>query len=788
MHYDYDYDHDYDYDYDYDYDNHPSLRISKHLCRDVEALTRSHSSMDIVDTVVLIILLVVISFFGLFTALRGTKQTSAAQILHGSNVSILTSALSVCSGFLSAISLLGFPAEYLEIRFNFACRFLASITFCIQTWLYVSVALYAPALALSTILSISLSGSIFVTAGLAALYVTLGGAKASIYTSALQMVLILASMVLIFSMSLYRFGFNNVLKTAVAGGRLQLLDFRIDPRIRHSVWSLMIGGTGNILVILLNVPFNFLILTTYVGAGLIIYHKYFHCNPTLQSKDQLFPYFVIDELSAIPGMVGLLRHPTASASYSALAAVFIEDVIKQFQIKIQKREPMKPTTSILLARYLPLLFCCLSMVIAYLCSIMKTMVLQVSLSIFGIAGGPVLSVFAWACFSPKLRDWQLLLVSQLVSTAFCVFIAAGALINHVRPVGLPITETCERNNVTLAFIEKPEYGMVHPLQSNSWLVQLFRLSYQYYSICALLIAFVVACIVQCFSGNAEYLPVEARLLSPLLRSTHKRKVISMVTMVILLLKDERAEEEREAILGGSNCFWREINDGLQKRSVLRILVIMLNGAYGNHACRRLAMTTYIVELKADGERASREVKLLLLGAGESGKSTIVKQMKIIHETGYSDEERKAYKPVVYSNTIQSMMAIIRAMGQLKIDFSADVRNEDARQFFMLAQSCDEGELPPELAVCMKRLWADPGVQECFMRSREYQLNDSAPYYLNYLDRISQPGYVPTQDDVLRTRVKTTGIVETHFTYKDLHFKMFDVGGQRSERKKVDSLL
>uniref|UniRef100_A0A914XPQ6 Uncharacterized protein n=1 Tax=Plectus sambesii TaxID=2011161 RepID=A0A914XPQ6_9BILA len=78
---------------------------------------------------------------------------------------------------------------------------------------------------------------------------------------------------------------------------------------------------------------------------------------------------------------------------------------------------------------------------------------------------------------------------------------------------------------------------------------------------------------------------------------------------------------------------------------------------------------------------------------------------------------------------------------------------------------------------------DPGVQECFARSREYQLNDSAPYYLNSLDRISQPGYVPTQDDVLRTRVKTTGIVETHFTYKDLHFKMFDVGGQRSERKK-----
>lgn len=57
-----------------------------------------------------------------------------------------------------------------------------------------------------------------------------------------------------------------------------------------------------------------------------------------------------------------------------------------------------------------------------------------------------------------------------------------------------------------------------------------------------------------------------------------------------------------------------------------------------------------------------------IGAGESGKSTIAKQMKIIHESGYSKEECEQYKPVVYSNTIQSLMTIIRAMGQLNIDF------------------------------------------------------------------------------------------------------------------------
>ncbi|XP_037102328.1 guanine nucleotide-binding protein G(i) subunit alpha isoform X1 [Syngnathus acus] len=188
-------------------------------------------------------------------------------------------------------------------------------------------------------------------------------------------------------------------------------------------------------------------------------------------------------------------------------------------------------------------------------------------------------------------------------------------------------------------------------------------------------------------------------------------------------------------------------------------------------------------LRDDREKLLREVKFLLLGAGESGKSTLVKQMKIIHEDGYSEEECSQYKVVVYSNTIQSIMAIIRAMGRLKIDFGDESRADDARQLFALASSAEEGVMSAELSAVIRRLWGDSGVRACFDRSREYQLNDSAAYYLNDFDRLCQPNYIPTQQDVLRTRVKTTGIVETHFTFKDFYFKMFDVGGQRSERKK-----
>ena len=58
---------------------------------------------------------------------------------------------------------------------------------------------------------------------------------------------------------------------------------------------------------------------------------------------------------------------------------------------------------------------------------------------------------------------------------------------------------------------------------------------------------------------------------------------------------------------------------------------------------------------------SNEVSLLLLGAGESGKSTIIKQMRIIHDEGFTLSQRVGYKPIVHSNTIQSLNSILQAM-------------------------------------------------------------------------------------------------------------------------------
>jgi guanine nucleotide-binding protein G(o) subunit alpha len=159
-------------------------------------------------------------------------------------------------------------------------------------------------------------------------------------------------------------------------------------------------------------------------------------------------------------------------------------------------------------------------------------------------------------------------------------------------------------------------------------------------------------------------------------------------------------------------------------------------------------------------------------------------MRIIHQHGYTKEEFEQYRPVVYSNTIQSLGAIIRAMNMLNIQFASTERESDAQRVLEVIQRMKDTEpFNSELLSSMERLWADAGVQQCFLRSNEYQLNDSAQYFLDQLYRIGSPDFLPNEQDILRTRVKTTGIVEINFSFKNLNFRLFDVGGQRSERKK-----
>ncbi|XP_029073439.1 guanine nucleotide-binding protein subunit alpha-11 isoform X2 [Monodon monoceros] len=157
-------------------------------------------------------------------------------------------------------------------------------------------------------------------------------------------------------------------------------------------------------------------------------------------------------------------------------------------------------------------------------------------------------------------------------------------------------------------------------------------------------------------------------------------------------------------------------------------------------------------------------------------------MRIIHGAGYSEEDKRGFTKLVYQNIFTAMQAMIRAMETLKILYKYEQNKANA----LLIREVDVEKVTTfehRYVSAIKTLWNDPGIQECYDRRREYQLSDSAKYYLTDVDRIAASGYLPTQQDVLRVRVPTTGIIEYPFDLENIIFRMVDVGGQRSERRK-----
>ncbi|TGZ77246.1 guanine nucleotide binding protein, alpha subunit [Ascodesmis nigricans] len=191
-----------------------------------------------------------------------------------------------------------------------------------------------------------------------------------------------------------------------------------------------------------------------------------------------------------------------------------------------------------------------------------------------------------------------------------------------------------------------------------------------------------------------------------------------------------------------------------------------------------------LSLQDDARRLRRECKILLLGSGESGKSTIVKQMKIIHQNGYTVEELAMYRITIYKNLVDCAKSLVAAFRRFDA-LPESQANKEHCEFITDFQLEPDPTVPldPRLATAVVALWNDPCREKVMEHQNEFYLMDSAPYFFEEAPRIVQRDYIPIEADVLRARTKTTGIYETRFTMGTLSIHMFDVGGQRSERKK-----
>ncbi|NWZ63753.1 SC5A8 protein, partial [Acrocephalus arundinaceus] len=245
------------------------------------------------DYVVFAAMLLISAIIGIYYAfVGGGQKTSKDFLMAGRSMSALPVALSLTASFMSAVTVLGTPAEiyrygavfcifaityalvvlcsaeiflpvfyklgitstyeYLELRFNKYLRLCGTVLFIIQTasklqscsTLYTGIVIYAPALALNQVTGFDLWGAVVATGVVCTFYCTLGGLKAVVWTDVFQVGIMVAgfSSVIIRAVVVQE-GIGRIVNDSYHGGRLNFWDFDPNPLQRHTFWTIVIGGT-----------------------------------------------------------------------------------------------------------------------------------------------------------------------------------------------------------------------------------------------------------------------------------------------------------------------------------------------------------------------------------------------------------------------------------------------------------------------------------------------------------------------------------------------------------------
>eukprot|EP01083_Nonionella_stella_P077728 212371_1 len=196
---------------------------------------------------------------------------------------------------------------------------------------------------------------------------------------------------------------------------------------------------------------------------------------------------------------------------------------------------------------------------------------------------------------------------------------------------------------------------------------------------------------------------------------------------------------------------------------------------------------YNMQLSKKNEK--RTIRILLLGPGDSGKSTIVKQMKKIYST-LTEEDIQMMAPYIQSAVVGYIKLLCFQCEELfeKDDEKTKIeaQNEELRQ--QILNLNPPYELNKGLADQIGTLWADPAIKETLRLRAKYQIHDNVDYFLDKIAEIGSDAYEPNFEDYIRIRTRSTGFSMTTVCAKfdkfgEYLFEFTDVGGQRSERKK-----
>ncbi|KAJ7314184.1 heterotrimeric G protein alpha subunit 4 [Mycena albidolilacea] len=174
-------------------------------------------------------------------------------------------------------------------------------------------------------------------------------------------------------------------------------------------------------------------------------------------------------------------------------------------------------------------------------------------------------------------------------------------------------------------------------------------------------------------------------------------------------------------------------------------------------------------------------KILLLGAADSGKSTILKQMRMKYNVSFSSSEIEAYRRLAFDNVIQGMRLLLASLSSLGLNLPDALRPAEA--LIAATNLRHDTPFPADFSDAIIALWNHSTVQEARRRGRETALQENLPYLYANLSRFFSPSFIPTHRDILHLHERTIGTTETTLIVNGMDTLVVDVGGAISERRK-----
>ncbi|XP_059148824.1 sodium-coupled monocarboxylate transporter 1-like [Physella acuta] len=548
---------------------------------------------SVADYIVFSATLLISAAIGIFYAIKG--QTSTKQFLMADrSMKYLPIALSVLASFFSASTLLGTPAEiyqygtmywistfgailaplsgallfgpmffkikvvsvfqYLELRFKSkAVRLFGAFLYILRATIALGIFLFGPSTALSAVTEFPTWAVIVVVGVVCTFYTSIGGLKAVIWTDVFQTLVMLAGMVAVLIKGfLVSGGGSQVWDINYEGKRIEFFNFDIDPRVRHTFWSMIIAIvivwlppyaidqqmvqrfssakslTDAKIALLLNIPGMIIMITLCSMTGQVLFSYYANCDPIklgqINNANQLLPYFVMDVFSNTPGFPGLFVSSifsgalsSISSALNSMAAVTWEDFLKPC-LKNVKDEKATQITKCLAAAY-----GALGIGVAFLVKELGGTVLQASLSLNGATGAPLIGLFVLgSCFTST--NWVGAIVGGAFGLGFSLWFSVGTYI--VKPINFKLPVTTAGCNLTgntsesFSFSDTFDYtNWTRPsTDSLTGIDNLYGLSYLWFPFLGTVSCVVIGLVVSYVTGATKQVDVDPSLQ---LRFFHK---------------------------------------------------------------------------------------------------------------------------------------------------------------------------------------------------------------------------------------------------------------------------